>query len=211
MGGRISDSLRPETPLWRTLNNLTDLFVLNFLWVVCCLPVVTIGGATTALYDSVAHCVRGGENGAYARFFRTFRKEWKNGALQTLLWGGILAFAWFILQILNQAGESSHQAAIVAQAWWFTSIFLVGGACWVGPILSRFTFGFAGLTSTCFKFIFAHPFATLILGGVTTLVLGFSVTYIVPLLLTPSPMVLLWTALVEPAFQKHGGGLNRLG
>lgn len=205
MGGRIENPLRPETPLWRTLNHLTDLFVLNFLWVLCCLPVITIGGATAALYDSVVHCVRGGENGAYSRFFRTFRNEWKNGALQTLLWAGILGFAWFILQTLNQAGEVNRQAALVAQAWWVTTIFLVGGACWVGPVLSRFTFGFGGLTSACFKSMVAHPFATLILGGVTTLVMKFSLTYIVPLLLTPSPMVLLWTALTEPAFRKQEG------
>ncbi len=205
MGRRVENPLRPESTLWRTLNSLTDLFVLNFLWVLCCLPVVTIGGATTALYDSVVHCVRGGESGAYSRFFRTFRNEWKSGALQTLLWAGILGFAWFILQTLNQAGESSNQASIVAQAWWVTFIFLVGGACWVGPILSRYTFGFKELTGACFKIIFAHPFVTLILGGITTLVLGVSVTYIVPLLLTPSPMVLLWTALVEPAFREHSG------
>lgn len=211
MGGFISNSLRPETPLWRTLNTLTDLFVLNFLWVLCCLPVITIGGATTALYDSIAHCVRGRENGTYRRFFRTFRQEWKSGALQTLLWGGILAFAWFLLQILNQAGQTSHPTAIVAQAWWFTSIFLIGGACWVGPILSRFTFGFAGLTGACFKFIFAHPLVTFFLGATTAVVMMFSVTFIIPLLLTPSPMVLLWTVLVEPTFRKHGGEIRPLG
>lgn len=210
MGGRVNNPLRPETPLWRALNSLTDLFVLNILWVLCCLPVITVGGATAALYDSVVRCVRGGESGAYARFFQTFREKWKSGALQTLLWAGILAFAWFILRTLNQAGEISSQASIAAKAWWITSIFLVGGACWVGPVLSRSTDGFAGLAGACVKSVFSHPFATLVLGGMTTLVLTFSVTYIVPLLLTPSPMVLLWTALVEPALQKQDAP-HRLG
>lgn len=210
MGGRIENPLRPETPLRRALNSLTDLFVLNVLWVLCCLPVFTIGGATAALYDSVIRCVRGGESGAYARFFQTFREKWKSGALQTLLWGGILAFSWFILRTLNQAGAASSQASIAAKAWWITSVFLVGGACWVGPVLARSDDGFAGLAGTCVKSVFAHPFVTLVLGGVTILVLSFSVTYIAPLLLTPSPMVLLWTGLVEPALRK-GGEPHRLG
>lgn len=210
MGGGVKNPLRPETPLWRALNSLTDLFVLNFLWVLCCLPVFTVGGATAALYDSVVHCVRGGESGAYARFFRTFREKWKSGALQTLLWVGILAFSWFILRTLNQAGSASSQASIAAKAWWVTSVFLVGGACWVGPVLSRSAGGFKDTAGACVKAVFAHPFVTLVLGGVTVLALSFSVRYIAPLLLTPSLTVLLWTALVEPTFQE-GGQSHRLG
>lgn len=43
--------------------------------------------------------------------------------------------------------------------------------------------------------------------GVTTLVPGFGGTCILP----PSPMILLWTALAEPAFRKHDGELHKLG
>lgn len=42
-----------ESRIFHILCTLTDLVVLNLLYVLCCIPVVTIGAATTALYGTV--------------------------------------------------------------------------------------------------------------------------------------------------------------
>ena len=39
-----------ENPIWKFIGNLADFFLLSCLWYLCCLPVVTAGAATTALY-----------------------------------------------------------------------------------------------------------------------------------------------------------------
>ena len=39
-----------ENPIWKFIGNLADFFLLSCLWYLCCLPVVTAGTATTALY-----------------------------------------------------------------------------------------------------------------------------------------------------------------
>ena len=59
--------------LWKGLNTLTDLIFLSVIWAFLCLPVITIGPATTALYYTAVHCIRRKEYGPYQRFFRTFR------------------------------------------------------------------------------------------------------------------------------------------
>ena len=58
----------PDSYFWRPLGYVGELVVLSLLWVVCCLPVVTAGQATAALYDCVAHCVRRGEGDLFGRF-----------------------------------------------------------------------------------------------------------------------------------------------
>ena len=63
------------------MGKLTDVLALSLLWTFLSLPLFTLGAATTALYDSVAHCVRGGEAPPYARFFRAFKAEFKLSAL----------------------------------------------------------------------------------------------------------------------------------
>lgn len=40
----------PDSPLMRALGVVWDLIVLNLLFLVCCIPVVTIGPAITALH-----------------------------------------------------------------------------------------------------------------------------------------------------------------
>ena len=40
----------PENDFWRLIEKLVDLFLLSVFWLVCSLPVFTLGPATAALY-----------------------------------------------------------------------------------------------------------------------------------------------------------------
>lgn len=44
-----------DNPIWRFIGKLADLMILNLLWIICSLPVFTIGASTTALYLSLIH------------------------------------------------------------------------------------------------------------------------------------------------------------
>ena len=61
----------PDNFFWRWFGKLADFFLLSCLWLLCCVPIVTIGASSIALYDTVAHCVRGPDDDTYRRFFRT--------------------------------------------------------------------------------------------------------------------------------------------
>ena len=37
--------------LLENFNKITDLITLNLLWLICCLPVITAGASTSALYQ----------------------------------------------------------------------------------------------------------------------------------------------------------------
>ena len=39
----------PDNWLWRGFGRLADFFILSILWLVCSIPVVTIGAASIAL------------------------------------------------------------------------------------------------------------------------------------------------------------------
>ena len=54
----------PENDFWRLIEKLVDLFLLSVFWLVCSLPVFTLGPATAALYRTVARCIRGARAGA---------------------------------------------------------------------------------------------------------------------------------------------------
>ena len=42
----------PDSLIWKPLGVLGDLVVLSLLWAVCCMPLVTVGPASAALYDT---------------------------------------------------------------------------------------------------------------------------------------------------------------
>ena len=82
-----------DNPVWRFVGNLADFFVLSVLWAVCCLPVVTIGASTTALYYVTMKMARNREGELIPSFFASFRQNLRQGIA---LWVGYLAVGLLI-------------------------------------------------------------------------------------------------------------------
>ena len=85
-----------NNPLWSTMGKLVDVLVLHFFWVICCLPIVTFGPSTIALYYSMMKTVKD-ENPHYVKtFFRAFKENLKQGiplGLIMLIMGSLLTYA----------------------------------------------------------------------------------------------------------------------
>ena len=77
----------PDSPIMRFLSRLFDLIVLNALFIICCLPVVTIGASITAMYSVTLKMIRNEECYIVRGFFSSFKKNFKTA---TLLWIPIL-------------------------------------------------------------------------------------------------------------------------
>lgn len=67
--------------LLRFLRDLFDLTILNWLWLLCCLPVFTLGPATCGLYTVTLKMAREEPVSPVKDFFRGFRENFKPGLL----------------------------------------------------------------------------------------------------------------------------------
>ena len=43
--GRMNDFFNYDGPFFRVLNRIGDLVILNLLWILCCIPIVTAGAS----------------------------------------------------------------------------------------------------------------------------------------------------------------------
>lgn len=84
----------PDNPVMRALSTLADLMILNLLTILCCLPVVTMGAALTALNAAVIKIVQGEDSSPSKDFFRAFRSNFKKGALLGLIFLVFFAVAF---------------------------------------------------------------------------------------------------------------------
>lgn len=66
-----------NSPVIAFLNKMTDLILLNVLWLLCCLPVFTAGAATTAAYYVSITSIRCGDGYVIKRFFGSFKKNFR--------------------------------------------------------------------------------------------------------------------------------------
>ena len=67
----------------RALNKICDMVCLNVLWLICCIPIITIGASTTALYTIMLKMVKNEEGYIFRGFFKAFKSNFKQS---TIIW-----------------------------------------------------------------------------------------------------------------------------
>ena len=75
----MGEFFNPEKGIWAWLSTMVDIVGLSVLWIFLCLPVVTIGPATAALYYTVVKYVRKREGGAFGAYLLSFRDNFRTG------------------------------------------------------------------------------------------------------------------------------------
>lgn len=123
-----------DSPFGQILMKLCYSCYLNLLWFVCCIPIVTIGASTTALYYTSLKIVRGQDHSLARMFFRSFRENFRQS---TVLWlillavGLLLAADGYIVYHLRASATGSAAvlwtlvlALVIAAAVGYTVVLL---------------------------------------------------------------------------------------
>jgi uncharacterized membrane protein YesL len=102
-----------DTRVYRWLETATDFFLLNLIWLVACLPVVTIFPSTAAMFGVVRDWVREKESSLTRTFIARFRENLGQSLLVGTIWAvfGIALFLDFLV-----ASQLSYWAEIVLKS-----------------------------------------------------------------------------------------------
>ena len=129
-----------DNPVWRFIGKLGDLILLNLLWVVCSIPIITIGASTTAVYYVTLKLVRDEDDSTIRSFFHSFKSNFKQA---TLIWillmavGAVLGFdLWFFQSgLMPFDGIPAAFFTAASGGLMFLYLFIV---LYVFPIQARF-------------------------------------------------------------------------
>ena len=125
-----------DSPFWSFMSRLADLIILNLLWIVFCIPVVTIGASTTAMYRVTLNMVRGEGSGVVRMFLDAFRLNLKQA---------VLIFLILLIPVLLVVYEFwMYLSGAVGQSMWLGLVFccpsliLALVLAYVYPLLAQF-------------------------------------------------------------------------
>lgn len=90
-----------DGPFFSFFSRLADLFWLNLLYIICCIPIVTIGAATTALYYVTLKMAKDEESYITKSFFKSFKDNFKQATIIWLIFFVILIIMVTDLFIIN--------------------------------------------------------------------------------------------------------------
>lgn len=203
----------PDNFIFRWSTKIFDVIVLSLFWVVCSLPLVTIGASTAALYYSAVKCIRFGQEGTYKNFFDSFRENLKTGAGFTLVFL-VLAVGMYVLYIAMVSTLPLEEGATVLVVWGFLlfcvfllSVFLCGTI-----LLSRFGYDLSKLLGDSFRITFGHLARVYGAGLIVTafMLLTIKFFFYQVWFLTPCLSVLLISKLMEPVLRKYTPGIENI-
>lgn len=126
---------RIDSPLMQTLSDIVDLMLLNMLTIICCIPIVTIGPAVTALCD-VTYRIHRDEGRIWSHYFQAFKNNFKQALLIWLILlpiGVLVVSSVIAYSMLDIPANNVLQGLTLMMAiLWAMEI------TWVFPLQSRF-------------------------------------------------------------------------
>ncbi len=126
-----------EGPLWRAMNFIADVVILHFLWLICSLPLVTIGASTTALYYAMMKRIRTNEGHVTSNFRRAFRENFKQATALWLIVAVVGAVLWLDLNFCSTWDSLAAKVMLVGCAVLLVPCWMV--LLYLFPVLAKFT------------------------------------------------------------------------
>lgn len=192
-----------ENTLWHWVGKIPEMLALSVLWLILCLPVVTIVPACVALYDAVARNLRPDEAGLFTRFFRTFKNELVRGIALSVIWLGLTVFLVWVYYLLKAKVPEGGSWDVYLLVYQVSMLIPISVFAWLIPLQSRFVYSFGTLHKNACIFAISYlPYTALIL--VILVAALWVLKYLLPLVLIfPALIVLLQSLPIEKVLKKH--------
>ena len=136
-----------EGPIFVILSKAADILVLNIMFLVTCVPIITIGAGVTALYATAMKCICRGEGYVLKTFWKEFASHFKHSTLSYLLVGA----AYTILYIDFRFASAMFPKTVS----WILSIIVCSAALFLLMMVS-YLFAYIAVADTTMKEIFKN-------------------------------------------------------
>lgn len=111
--------------------------MLNVIWVICCVPIVTIGASTAALYEVIRELREGHDAHILRRFIAVFPHKFGKNLTVTVIYLAFFALTFFDLWYLSKYMGDTTIGAIAYGAVCAIALVLLTAACFVLPVAAR--------------------------------------------------------------------------
>ena len=163
-----------DNPLMRFLSKIADLLALNLLFLLCSIPIFTIGASLTAMY----YCffkMKDQEEGYLAkRFFKSFKENFKQATVMWLIM--LLLFALLFFEFLMFRTVPGTTGTVVRAIILMGLIFWFLITTYAFALLSRFYNSTINIFRNASLLIFGNGPRSIAIAAVIALMVGLTVS-----------------------------------
>lgn len=125
-----------DNPIMQFISKIFDLVILNLIFVLSCIPVITIGASLSALYYVSLKMVRGEDPYIWQNFWKAFRQNFKQSTIVWVFYLLIITLIGMDFYIINS--QDIVLFAVMRVCLWVVCAFLLSMFLYVFPIISHF-------------------------------------------------------------------------
>lgn len=195
--------------LYKFITRFWDMVKLNFMWLICSLPVITIGVSTVAAYSVTLKMIEENEGYVVRNFFRAFKENFKQG----MAIGPITVLFAAVLYIDFTLAKQHTGFAVLGV---FSAFMFVIALIYAYPLLARYENKLFQTIKNSMRIslrYFGRTVFLAVLLAVEVLVFRFTyITLIIGLLIGPACMMLTVSGFSMFFFreiEKEGGAIQR--
>lgn len=197
----MGNLFNPENGFFNVMGKVFDIMFVSLLWMFCCLPIITIGPATTALYYSVVKSIRRERGYVSKEFFHSFKVNFKQGAIVGITYTALAVIMSFNFYIVRQM--DTKVSTILFGVYVAMSLLIYITAIYTFPNLSRFTLTIKYLYKNSIIMSIRHLPSTIVM-GIIVAISAFGI-WMVPITVVfiPGLACLLISFLMERILKKY--------
>lgn len=143
------------------LRVLCDLMVLNVLWLICCIPIITVGPATSALCCVSLKLARGEPTATVRTFFEALKQNFVQALLLGLI--GLAGFAVAVVDWLFALSQQGSLRTLYFVVGVIVSAVVLAYWAWVFALNAGFENSLRGTIKSGLSLAFVEPGKTLLI------------------------------------------------
>lgn len=147
-----------DGPFYKWGTEIADIMILSLLWVICSLPIFTIGASTTALFYVLGKKVRKEDPYVAKNFFQSFKQNFKQATILTFIFG-LMAFSGYLYFEILRSGQASTTIKVLGLFFMIQVTFIT---LYIFPVLSRFEMPIKNIIISSFIFANKHFITSII-------------------------------------------------
>lgn len=196
--GKWSHALNFGGPVYTWGSKAFDVVLLSIFWVVGCIPVVTAGCSTAALYYAMNRSVFQDRDTATRAFWHSFRQNLKMGCAHWLVTGAV-GFVLLLNFGICRARLTGQLQWLLCGLYLVLTALVVMIACWLFPMVAEYDMPFGWYLRGSLFCLFRYFPVSLFLLGMAGV--GYWSVYSFPLTVLFIPGI--YSAVTVPSVRKR--------
>jgi uncharacterized membrane protein YesL len=151
-----------DNKLWSSVNSAVDAILLNIMWLITCIPIITIGAATTAFYYTTHKVIRNQRSSIWKEYWSSFKGNFKQATKTWLIFLVLFVVFYYDISLCTEYLKAGERMGTMAYFFVVLAAVALVWFMYVFAYMARFEDNIKATLKNGAIMMFASPLSSLL-------------------------------------------------